>query len=166
MFLFFLVINTVMEPSGQPEASKAASSSSSSSGVRPSRPPASRDFRTVHSASKRGGGPRPGEGVRRAAVTPDDLREGYLVWDVTQTQRFHQCWTADVTPQTQVSDHCAHIETKKGEVIHRTVASCNIHTTALWALHTYTVVLFTVKPALSVLKIRSIRLRPTYEGMI
>ncbi|KAM9341296.1 centrosomal protein of 170 kDa protein B [Symphorus nematophorus] len=68
------VINSVMEPSGQPEASKV-----SSSGVRSSRPPASRDFRTVHSASKRGGGPRPSESVRRAAVTPDDLREGYLV---------------------------------------------------------------------------------------
>ncbi|XP_070698002.1 centrosomal protein of 170 kDa protein B isoform X2 [Pempheris klunzingeri] len=72
------VINTVMEPSVQPEASKATSFSSSS-GVRPSRPPASRDFRTVHSSSKRGGGTRPSESVRRAAVTPDDLREGYLV---------------------------------------------------------------------------------------
>ncbi|KAM8736286.1 centrosomal protein of 170 kDa protein B isoform 3-T3 [Acanthopagrus schlegelii] len=67
------VINTVMEPSGQPESSRA------SSGARPSKTPSSRDFRTVHSASKRGGGPRPSEGVRRAAVTPDDLREGYLV---------------------------------------------------------------------------------------
>ncbi|XP_051242179.1 centrosomal protein of 170 kDa protein B isoform X2 [Dicentrarchus labrax] len=71
------LINTVIEPSGQPEASKA--SASSSSGVRPSRPPSSRDFRTVHSVSKRGGGPRPSESVRRAAVTPDDLRQGYLV---------------------------------------------------------------------------------------
>ncbi|XP_073339062.1 centrosomal protein of 170 kDa protein B isoform X3 [Pagrus major] len=67
------VINTVMEPSGQTEPSKA------SSGARPSRTSSSRDFRTVHSASKRGGGPRPSESVRRAAVTPDDLREGYLV---------------------------------------------------------------------------------------
>ncbi|KAI4803995.1 hypothetical protein KUCAC02_025640 [Chaenocephalus aceratus] len=74
------VINTVMEPSGQLEASRAsASSSSSSSGVQPSRPPASRDWRTVHSASRRGGGPRPSESVRRAAVTPDDVRAGYLV---------------------------------------------------------------------------------------
>ncbi|XP_041809311.1 centrosomal protein of 170 kDa protein B isoform X2 [Chelmon rostratus] len=74
------VINTVMEPSGQPEAFKSSASVvSSSSGARSSRPPASRDFRTVHSASKRGGGPRPGESIRRAAVTPDDLREGYLV---------------------------------------------------------------------------------------
>ncbi|XP_039993199.1 centrosomal protein of 170 kDa protein B isoform X2 [Xiphias gladius] len=74
------VINTVMEPSGPPEASKgSASARSSSSGVRSSRPPSSRDWRTVHSVSKRGGGPRPGEGVRRPAVTPDDLREGYLV---------------------------------------------------------------------------------------
>ncbi|XP_044021464.1 centrosomal protein of 170 kDa protein B isoform X2 [Siniperca chuatsi] len=74
------VINTVMEPSEQPEASKASASAVSSSfGVRPSRLPASQDFRTVHSASKRGGGPRPGESIRRAAVTPDDLREGYLV---------------------------------------------------------------------------------------
>ncbi|XP_040915969.1 centrosomal protein of 170 kDa protein B isoform X2 [Toxotes jaculatrix] len=74
------VINTVMDPSGQPEASKSSASDfSSSSGVRPSRTPSSRDWRTVHSVSKRGGGPRPGESVRRAAVTPDDLREGYLV---------------------------------------------------------------------------------------
>ncbi|XP_070776221.1 centrosomal protein of 170 kDa protein B [Enoplosus armatus] len=73
------VINTVMEPSEQPEASRHSAASSSLSGVRPSRPPTSRDFRTVHSASKRGGGPRPGESIRRAAVTPDDLREGYLV---------------------------------------------------------------------------------------
>ncbi|XP_042356366.1 centrosomal protein of 170 kDa protein B isoform X1 [Plectropomus leopardus] len=74
------VINTVMEPSGQPEASKASALAvSSSSGARPSRPPASRDWRTVHSVSKRGGGPRPSESVRRAAVTPDDLRAGYLV---------------------------------------------------------------------------------------
>ncbi|KAK5857242.1 hypothetical protein PBY51_010500 [Eleginops maclovinus] len=71
------VINTVMEPSGQIESSRA--SASSSSGVRPSRPPASRDWRTVHSASRRGGGPRPSESVRRAAVTPDDVRAGYLV---------------------------------------------------------------------------------------
>ncbi|XP_059208693.1 centrosomal protein of 170 kDa protein B isoform X2 [Centropristis striata] len=72
------VINTVMEPSGQPEAFRA-SVVSSSSGTRPSRPPASRDWRTTHSVSKRGGGPRPSESVRRAAVTPDDLRTGYLV---------------------------------------------------------------------------------------
>ncbi|KAJ4939242.1 hypothetical protein JOQ06_028698 [Pogonophryne albipinna] len=71
------VINTVMEPSGLLEASRA--SASSSSGVQPSRPPASRDWRTVHSASRRGGGPRPSESVRRAAVTPDDVRAGYLV---------------------------------------------------------------------------------------
>ncbi|XP_034003103.1 centrosomal protein of 170 kDa protein B isoform X2 [Trematomus bernacchii] len=71
------VINTVMEPSGQLEASRA--SASSSSGVQPSRPPASRDWRTVHSASRRGGGPRPSESVRRAAVTPDDVRAAYLV---------------------------------------------------------------------------------------
>ncbi|XP_010774427.1 centrosomal protein of 170 kDa protein B [Notothenia coriiceps] len=71
------VINTVMEPSGQLEASRA--SASSSSGVQTSRPPASRDWRTVHSASRRGGGPRPSESVRRAAVTPDDVRAGYLV---------------------------------------------------------------------------------------
>lgn len=77
------VINTVMEPSGQPETSKASasavSSSSSSSGVPPSRTSSSRDWRTVHSISKRGGGPRPSESVRRAAVTPDDVRQGYLV---------------------------------------------------------------------------------------
>ncbi|XP_026210872.1 centrosomal protein of 170 kDa protein B isoform X2 [Anabas testudineus] len=72
------VINTVMEPSGQTQASKA-SAVSTLSGARPSRTPSSRDWRTIHSVSKRGGGPRPGDGVRRAAVTPDDLREGYLV---------------------------------------------------------------------------------------
>lgn len=143
-----------MEPSEQPEASRA----SSSSGVRPSRPPASRDFRTVHSAYKRGGGPRPGESVRRAAVTPDDLREGYLVWDVTQTRRFHRCWTSAVTPHSQVSVHCAHNETKRGSdtQILWPPLHPNIHTTALWALHTYTVVYFTVKPALNALKIRSV----------
>ncbi|XP_072222092.1 centrosomal protein of 170 kDa protein B [Leuresthes tenuis] len=74
------VINTVMEPSGTSEATKtSASSVSSSSGVRSSRSSSSRDWRTIHSVSKRGGGPRPSESVRRAAVTPDDLREGYLV---------------------------------------------------------------------------------------
>lgn len=75
------VINTVIEPSGQPEATRFSpvDSSSSSSGARSSKPSSSRDWRTVHSVSKRGGGPRPSESVRRAAVTPDDLREGYLV---------------------------------------------------------------------------------------
>ncbi|XP_026160300.1 centrosomal protein of 170 kDa protein B isoform X2 [Mastacembelus armatus] len=74
------VINTVMEPSEHRETSTASASTVASwSGVQPSRSPFSRDWRTVHSVSKRGGGPRPGEGVRRAAVTPDDLREGYLV---------------------------------------------------------------------------------------
>ncbi|KAK2826205.1 hypothetical protein Q5P01_020419 [Channa striata] len=74
------VINTVIEPSGPPQVSKAsASAMSSSSGARPSKSLSVRDWRTVHSVSRRGGGPRPGEGVRRAAVTPNDLREGYLV---------------------------------------------------------------------------------------
>ncbi|XP_054470179.1 centrosomal protein of 170 kDa protein B isoform X2 [Anoplopoma fimbria] len=74
------VFNTVMEPTGQFDNSKASASAvSSSSGARSSRPPAPRDWRTIHSVSKRGGGPRPGESVRRAAVTPDDLRAGYLV---------------------------------------------------------------------------------------
>ncbi|XP_024861301.1 centrosomal protein of 170 kDa protein B isoform X2 [Kryptolebias marmoratus] len=63
------VINAVMEPSGTLEATKTSSS----------RTPLSRDWRTVHSVSKRGGGPRPSGSVRRAAVTPDDLREGYIV---------------------------------------------------------------------------------------
>ncbi|KAM3871509.1 centrosomal protein of 170 kDa protein B [Diretmus argenteus] len=73
------VINSVIEPSGQPDVTKvSAPVTTSSTGVRPSRPPV-RDFRTVHSASHRGGGPRPSESVRRAAVTPDDVREGYLV---------------------------------------------------------------------------------------
>nr|XP_040054774.1 centrosomal protein of 170 kDa protein B isoform X2 [Gasterosteus aculeatus aculeatus] len=67
------VFNTVMGPSGPFDTAKA------SSGVRPSRPPASRDWRTIHSVSKRGGGPRPSEAVRRAAVTPGDQRAGYLV---------------------------------------------------------------------------------------
>lgn len=69
------VINTVVEPNGQTLASKA----SAPSGIRPSRASSTRDFRTVHSATKRGGGLRPSESVRRAAVTPDDSREGYLV---------------------------------------------------------------------------------------
>ncbi|KAM4543252.1 centrosomal protein of 170 kDa protein B isoform 2-T2 [Odontesthes bonariensis] len=74
------VINTVMEPSGTPEPTKtSASTVSSSSGARSSRSSSSRDWRTIHSVSKRGGGRRPSESVRRAAVTPDDLREGYLV---------------------------------------------------------------------------------------
>ncbi|XP_060919583.1 centrosomal protein of 170 kDa protein B isoform X2 [Labrus mixtus] len=74
------VINTVMEPSEQPEVSKtSASAFSSSSGAPPSRALSSKDWRTAHSATKRGGGPRPGESVRRAVVTPDDLRQGYLV---------------------------------------------------------------------------------------
>lgn len=89
IYYYFLVINTVVEPNGQSFASKA-SAVSSSSGVRPSRPPASRDFRTVHSASKRGGGPRPGESIRRAAVTPDDVREGYLVWRTGSTRFKHE----------------------------------------------------------------------------
>uniref|UniRef100_A0A665UX51 Centrosomal protein 170B n=1 Tax=Echeneis naucrates TaxID=173247 RepID=A0A665UX51_ECHNA len=73
-------INTIMEPSRQPEASKVSvSASSSSSGVWTSRSSSSRDLRKVHSISKRGGGPRPSESVRRAAVTPDNMREGYLV---------------------------------------------------------------------------------------
>ncbi|XP_028421883.1 centrosomal protein of 170 kDa protein B isoform X1 [Perca flavescens] len=71
------VINTVMEPSAQSEASKASAVSSSS--VRPSRPPISRDWRTIHSVSKRGGGPRPSESVRSVGATQDDLRTGYLV---------------------------------------------------------------------------------------
>nr|XP_015825760.2 centrosomal protein of 170 kDa protein B isoform X2 [Nothobranchius furzeri] len=74
------VINAVMGPSDTPEAAKtsAPAVSSSSSDARFSRTPP-RDWRTVHSVFKRGGGPRPSESVRRAAVTPDDLREGYLV---------------------------------------------------------------------------------------
>lgn len=102
------VINTVMDP----EASKgSASAVSSSPGVRPSRPHASRDFRTVHCASKRGGGPRPGESIRRAAVTPDDVREGYLVWD--GTHGLHLCWKSAGAPQTQVVNCFACSETEK-----------------------------------------------------
>ncbi|XP_038150404.1 centrosomal protein of 170 kDa protein B isoform X2 [Cyprinodon tularosa] len=75
------VINAAMDPSGTDETIKSttAASSSSSSEVQSSRTSSSRDWRTVHSVSKRGGGPRPSESVRRAAVTPDDLRQGYLV---------------------------------------------------------------------------------------
>ncbi|XP_026008301.1 centrosomal protein of 170 kDa protein B isoform X4 [Astatotilapia calliptera] len=74
------VINTVMEPSWQPGATKtSATAVSSSSGVHTSKHSSSRDWRTVHSIFKRGGGPRPSERVRRAAATPDDVREGYLV---------------------------------------------------------------------------------------
>ncbi|MED6290339.1 hypothetical protein CHARACLAT_012057, partial [Characodon lateralis] len=76
------VINAAMDPSGTCGATKTsppAAASSSSSEVQPSRTSSSRDWRTVHSVSKRGGGPRPSESIRRAAVTPDDLREGYLV---------------------------------------------------------------------------------------
>lgn len=72
-----------MDPSGTREATKTPpatdAASSSSAEVQPSRTSSSRDWRTVHSVSKRGGGPRPSESVRRAAVTPDDLRQGYLV---------------------------------------------------------------------------------------
>ncbi|XP_004540851.2 centrosomal protein of 170 kDa protein B isoform X4 [Maylandia zebra] len=74
------VINTVMEPSWQPGATKtSATAVSSSSGVHTSKHSSSRDWRTVHSIFKRGGGPRPSERIRRAAATPDDVREGYLV---------------------------------------------------------------------------------------
>ncbi|XP_032403237.1 centrosomal protein of 170 kDa protein B isoform X3 [Xiphophorus hellerii] len=77
------VINAVMDPSGTRETTKTPpatdAASSSSAEVQPSRTSSSRDWRTVHSVSKRGGGPRPSESVRRAAVTPDDLRQGYLV---------------------------------------------------------------------------------------
>ncbi|KAM3595584.1 uncharacterized protein V6R79_025653 [Siganus canaliculatus] len=72
------LINTVMEPSGQREPSKASTSALSSSGFR-SRPSSTRDFRSVLSASKRSSGHRSSESARRAAVTPDDVREGYLV---------------------------------------------------------------------------------------
>ncbi|XP_061751400.1 centrosomal protein of 170 kDa protein B isoform X2 [Nerophis ophidion] len=74
------VINTVMEPSCQVDSGRSSMSEVPLSlGNRSSRPAASRDWRTVHSISKRGGGRRPGESVRRAAVTPEDLREGRLV---------------------------------------------------------------------------------------
>ncbi|XP_007549266.1 centrosomal protein of 170 kDa protein B isoform X3 [Poecilia formosa] len=77
------VINAAMDPGGTREATTTPpatdAASSSSTEVQPSRTLSSRDWRTVHSVSKRGGGPRPSESVRRAAVTPDDLRQGYLV---------------------------------------------------------------------------------------
>ncbi|XP_034530302.1 centrosomal protein of 170 kDa protein B [Notolabrus celidotus] len=75
------VINSVMEPGEQAEASQtSASAIASSSGAPPFRARSSRETRTVYSSTKRGGGgPRPGDSVRRAFVTPDDLRQGYLV---------------------------------------------------------------------------------------
>ncbi|XP_061897978.1 centrosomal protein of 170 kDa protein B isoform X4 [Entelurus aequoreus] len=74
------VINTVMEPSCQVDGGRSSMSEVPLSlGNHSSRTAASRDWRTVHSISKRGGGRRPGESVRRAAVTPEDLREGRLV---------------------------------------------------------------------------------------
>ena len=76
------VINTVMEPGRKPEQNKPSSSSSSSStttaAVRSTRPN-TKDWRTTHSVSRRGGCHRPGENIRRAAVTPDDTRDGYIV---------------------------------------------------------------------------------------
>ncbi|XP_057715675.1 centrosomal protein of 170 kDa protein B isoform X2 [Corythoichthys intestinalis] len=72
------VINTVMEPSWQLDA-RSSEPEVTSIGVCSARTVASRDWRTVHSVSKRGGGRRPGESVRRAAVTPEDVREGRLV---------------------------------------------------------------------------------------
>lgn len=77
------VINTVMDPCGQPGTSWTTASAASSSCVRSSRPALCRDLRAAHSASKGGGGPRPGRSSRRAAVSQDDVREGYLVWEVT-----------------------------------------------------------------------------------
>ncbi|XP_054894252.1 centrosomal protein of 170 kDa protein B isoform X2 [Poeciliopsis prolifica] len=77
------IINAVVDPSGRHEATKTPpatdAASSSPAEVQPSKALSSRDWRTVHCVSKRGGGPRPSESVRRAAVTPDDLRQGYLV---------------------------------------------------------------------------------------
>ncbi|XP_028293995.1 centrosomal protein of 170 kDa protein B isoform X2 [Gouania willdenowi] len=68
------VINSVIEPSNHLEAARTSSSGASTLRSSPSG-----DWRTVHSVSRRGGGPRPSESVRRAAVTPDDIRQGYLV---------------------------------------------------------------------------------------
>lgn len=139
-----------MEPSGQPEGSKASASAvSSSAGVRPSRPPASRDFRTVHSASTRGGGPRPSESIRRAAVTPDDLREGYLVWDVT--------YSAELLLSTHKHRCRGMVRTMKPlkeELINRTVASCTPKHAHYCTMNTTQ--LHTVKPALNALKIHSV----------
>ncbi|XP_068194177.1 centrosomal protein of 170 kDa protein B isoform X2 [Antennarius striatus] len=74
------VINTVVEPSERSEVSKpSAPPLSSASGVQPSRPPPAQGFRTFHSASTRGGGLRRSGSMRRAAATPGDAREGYLV---------------------------------------------------------------------------------------
>ncbi|XP_030212309.1 centrosomal protein of 170 kDa protein B isoform X1 [Gadus morhua] len=70
------VINTIMEPSRRPEQDK--SSARPTAAARSSRADP-RDWRTTHSASHRGGGNRPGESVRRTAVTPDDARDGYVV---------------------------------------------------------------------------------------
>lgn len=85
-----------MDPCRQPGLSRSsASAASSSSRVRPPRPAPSRDFRVVHAASNRGGGSRTGGSIRRAAVAQDDVREGYLVWDLTNRSthllEFHKC---------------------------------------------------------------------------
>ncbi|KAK7904993.1 hypothetical protein WMY93_017600 [Mugilogobius chulae] len=71
------VMNSVVKPSNQLEVTRT-SSAASSSGVRPSRVVSSQEWRTVPSVSRQGGGPRPGDRVRRAAVASDG-REGYLV---------------------------------------------------------------------------------------
>ncbi|CAL8286191.1 unnamed protein product [Lota lota] len=72
------VINSVMEPNRKREQDKSSSSTRPTAAARSSRPDA-RDWRTTHSALHRGGGYRPSESVRRAAVTPDDARDGYVV---------------------------------------------------------------------------------------
>ncbi|KAK0132310.1 Centrosomal protein B [Merluccius polli] len=71
------VINTVMEPGRKPEQNKP-SSTTTTAAVRSTRPN-TKDWRTTHSVSRRGGGHRPGENIRTAAVTPEDTRDGYIV---------------------------------------------------------------------------------------
>ncbi|XP_076017736.1 centrosomal protein of 170 kDa protein B isoform X2 [Genypterus blacodes] len=77
------VINTVMEPSERPEASKASAPVvSSTRGVRSTKPPATRSLRPGPSVTHRAAALRPGDGVRRgaaAAAAADDGREAYLV---------------------------------------------------------------------------------------
>ncbi|XP_072313534.1 centrosomal protein of 170 kDa protein B [Eucyclogobius newberryi] len=68
------IMNTVVKP----EVTRT-SNESSSSGVRPSRVVSSQDWRTTPSSSRQGGGPRPGDRFRRAAMASDDGRESYLV---------------------------------------------------------------------------------------
>lgn len=97
-----------MDPRSQPGLSRTSASAALSSRVQPSRHAPSRDFQAVPSASKRGVGLRSGGSIRRAAVAQDDVREGYLVWDLT-----NRAQTFAVVPQMQVQLSGAHSESRQ-----------------------------------------------------